>query len=235
MARGKWLCALAAGFLTYFAGSCGNRVDELAPPKQVTCQNVLPKYGLDTFASDRSIDDLIDVLENVPDNIQAKVNDLGGIMVIFQGDIRDTNAVKHLESMNVEIKCDACNIDQARGVYWSKIKKAMIKEGCEDFGKVALHEYGHMVDYLFGEVSRSDEFVDIFSISLTMHKDAFAETKDRVYASSNEKEFFAECFSEYYFSSDTREKLKTDFPGVYGFIESIERDTVRVKTGIPAR
>lgn len=72
-----------------------------------------------------------------------------------------------------------------------------------------LHEIGHAIDFLNGEVSSTDEFMQIYLTECT----AIASE----YFKSTEKEYFAEAFSMYYNSPERRANM----PQTYAYIDNI--------------
>ena len=226
MARGNIFCMIAAGILASLLGSSSLNKADYRPIRQepVKSPAVMPAYELETSDIDQdSIDLLIGTLENVPDRIQDAVNKRGGKVVLFEGDIHETEAVSRLEELTCEkISCDAMDIDKARGVYIYAVKKAMIKQGSHDFPHVTLHEYGHMVDHLFSRLSSTHEFQNIYLDSLILHYSSFRKNQNRRYGMRTSKEFFAECFAEFHSSAETRHELKRDFPEAYKYFEELE-------------
>lgn len=218
---------IAAGILASLLGGGINRTN-YRPLRQEPARSssVLPEYELETKDTDPdSVDLLIDALEKVPDRIQYAVNKRGGKVVLFEGDIHDTETVSRLEELTCEkISCDAMNIDEARGVYVYAAKKAMIKQGSDGFQRVALHEYGHMVDHLFSRLSSTYEFQNIYLDSLVLHHRSFRKNQNRLYGMRTSKEFFAECFAEFHYSSATRQELEIDFPEAYRYLADLERN-----------
>lgn len=85
---------------------------------------------------------------------------------------------------------------------------------------VAYHEFGHLLDYGYGESyrSKSEIFMEIYDTE----KDHFVVDDNYEYVTSTPQEYFAESFAEYMTNPD---RLKENTPMTYDYIEHVLRIT----------
>ena len=95
----------------------------------------------------------------------------------------------------------------AGGVYSASTKTIQVKKNIDH---ILMHEIGHYVDQKSGKVSDSTEFRNIYS-------DWNLDSGN--YARTSTSDYFAECFRDYYFSANSRSKLKANCPKSYSFIQ----------------
>ncbi len=89
-----------------------------------------------------------------------------------------------------------------------------------------LHEIGHYVNYKEGNVANSTEFKNIFASEKSKYRAFYSDIcmkfsygKDMgQYGRTNSSEYFAECFRDYYFSQNSRNRLKSNCPKTYNYI-----------------
>ncbi len=86
---------------------------------------------------------------------------------------------------------------------------------------VFMHEIGHYVDQKVGYVSDSSEFKNIFNSEKSKYKGFYSDWNldSGNYARTSTSDYFAECFRDYYFSANSRSKLKANCPRSYSFIQ----------------
>lgn len=84
-----------------------------------------------------------------------------------------------------------------------------------------MHEIGHYVDRKTGYVSGSTEFKNIFNSEKSKYKGFYSDWNldSGNYARTSTSDYFAECFKDYYFSANSRSKLKANCPKSYSFIQ----------------
>lgn len=84
-----------------------------------------------------------------------------------------------------------------------------------------MHEIGHYVDRKTGYVSGSTEFKNIFNSEKSKYKGFYSDWNldSGNYARTRTSDYFAECFRDYYFSANSRSKLKANCPKSYSFIQ----------------
>ena len=78
-----------------------------------------------------------------------------------------------------------------------------VEAGKRSIQQSMIHEIGHSVDYLLGEVSESEEFKNIYYDELKVMASA--------YYRGSEKEYFAEAFSYYYNFPEKRNLMPLTF------------------------
>lgn len=80
--------------------------------------------------------------------------------------------------------------------------------------EATLHEFGHYVDFIRGGISETNEFVSIFNEESISFQNSFdCDFYYDIY------EFFAEGFSMYNVSENTRETLRKSCPKLYNVIK----------------
>ncbi len=184
-------------------------------------------------ALDESVDDpeaeanLSDILELVPDAIQRRMNTAGGKVMLFEGRIRDIDEIKDLEKKtNTPLYCTTKDIEKADGVYVQDLNTSYVRN--DPFTpRLALHEYGHMVDHVLGDRSLEADFLSIYISSKAEHGAAFDKNAHRKYGKLTAREFFAECFAEYYLDPLSWEGLKSDFPEAHEYFRKLEKNIVK--------
>lgn len=201
-----------------------------APIADAKSLEVLADTSIDSTVNDSVAETkLSEVLERVPDAIQQRINKAGGKVVLFEGRIRGIDQIEKLEEKtNTHLYCSTMDIEQADGVYVKELNTAYVRN--DPFRpKLALHEYAHMADRTLGNISQEPGFRRIYLRAKTENPEAFKKNADREYAALTAKEFFAECFAEYYLDPISREELKKDFPQAHDHISKLEKE-VREKT-----
>lgn len=96
-----------------------------------------------------------------------------------------------------------------------------------------LHEYGHMVDHMHGIVSRSPyfrsihknlvknkNFEDWYSNSFPIKQDCIFIVKE---SAENPSQVFAFLFDRFYYSDESRNKMKMEFPEAYTYFSAFEK------------
>lgn len=104
------------------------------------------------------------------------------------------------------------------GVYSASRNSIEMKNNV-DYG--FMHEIGHYVDRKTGYVSGSTEFKNIFNSEKSKYKGFYSDWNldSGNYARTSTSDYFAECFRDYYFSANSRSKLKANCPKSYSFIQ----------------
>ena len=206
------------------------------PDWPYTTDKIKPGYELKVNKrKEKSIEKIISNLEHVPDQMQQICNDHGGKVIIFDSNVVNLKNMRYLK------------YQKPRGWYrgeWEDViavydtinKEVMIKQ---EYYKVQtssvnaeLHEYGHMVDYIFGETI-SEEIKGTKKLSNTQKfrkiHEKYANKKVlgifdvlEPYFKYLSDEFFAERFAEFYYSKRTRKMLEQKFPEAYEYFKSLE-------------
>ena len=106
----------------------------------------------------------------------------------------------------------------AGGVYSASTKTIQVKKNIDH---ILMHEIGHYVDQKSGKVSDSTEFKNIFNSEKSKYKGFYSDWNldSGNYARTSTSDYFAECFRDYYFSANSRSKLKANCPKSYSFIQ----------------
>lgn len=106
----------------------------------------------------------------------------------------------------------------AGGVYSASTKTIQVKKNIDH---ILMHEIGHYVDQKSGKVSDSTEFRNIFNAEKSNYKGFYSDWNldSGNYARTSTSDYFAECFRDYYFSANSRSKLKANCPKSYSFIQ----------------
>lgn len=90
--------------------------------------------------------------------------------------------------------------------------------------KILYHELGHSFDkvqrggYIYTSFSLNDDFIEIYN----KEKDILFDENNSYYKSTS-TEYFAETFSMYFYSEETREELKEKAPMTYVYIEIVTK------------
>lgn len=108
----------------------------------------------------------------------------------------------------------------AGGVYSASTKTIQVKKNIDH---ILMHEIGHYVDQKSGKVSDSTEFRNIFNAEKSNYKGFYSvlSLDNGNYARTKLSDYFAECFRDYYYSADSRSKLKANCPRSYNFIQKV--------------
>jgi len=85
--------------------------------------------------------------------------------------------------------------------------------------KSILHEVGHAVDHRIGKLFTGKEFSHDprFLNLMACNKEQFTS-----HFYKYPREFFADCFQNYYLNGDSQAKLKEDLPSMFNFVQNIE-------------
>ena len=225
--------------LVIIAGILLSNVALSHPDWPYTTNKIKPRYELKVNArKEHRIDEIINNLEHVPDQMQQLCNDCGGKVIIFDSNIADLENMRYLK------------YQKPRGWYygeWESVigayniinKEVMIKQeyykAQTSSVNAELHEYGHMVDYIFGEniseeikgtkrLSNTKKFTKIHR-KYTNKKFLGIFDIEEPYFKYLRDEFFAERFAEFYYSKRTRKSLERKFPEAYEYFKSLEEST----------
>lgn len=110
------------------------------------------------------------------------------------------------------------------GTFSLKNKKISLKYNCD---YILLHEIGHFVDCENDMASDSSEFYNIYQKERSKYRgfynDYYRKTDFGRYERSSSAEYFAGTYRDYYFSKDSRSRLKTYCPNTYNFLSKICR------------
>ncbi|MDP4179274.1 MAG: Ig-like domain-containing protein [Bacillota bacterium] len=152
--------------------------------------------------------------------------------------------IYNLFNMNIKIEFTSDKIESdneynpsglASGVFIPEEHKIQI---CYDqdeqygLGETLLHEIGHTVDFTYTQngfkcsiADGNDKFMNIYKseASNLFNPSNFygVSQSDLDYYVKQPEEYFAECFSLYYFNEDTKKILKEKAPQTYDYIQSI--------------
>ncbi len=211
---------LSAFSLAYALGETVQQYSTLQnvePIGRYSTPHVVPAYRIDKKDADpQPLTSIFDALENVPDPIQQRVNDLGGTVVICDSipphtdeEIEDIRNVANSIPITFEEDLQKLLDDLlkiAEGEYRPLRKEAFVKAPNtvkpELLNERALHEYGHMVDILLGLFSHSYPFAQYWPVQ----DDAFAGT-----------------FARFYLSDRSRRNLKRHRPEFYAYFLQMEK------------
>ncbi len=220
------LCALVLGLVS--TGCATKYYPDLSQRKivrQYSSEEVIPNYKLNVREKDqKSIDNILDILENVPDTYQKAVNDYGGTVEIFDGKITDNESMRHLKGKKIRGSEHISNWDNHQASHVPYEKKILIKQNYSHFSpciNLELHEYGHITDSALGNISYKGEFKKIFE---DYNRNGIIEFSiGSKYQRDNIREFFAESFAKYYFSDKSRENLEKNYKEIYGYFNNLEK------------
>lgn len=109
--------------------------------------------------------------------------------------------------------------DNAHDGVFSPSRKTIFLKKNVDYA--LMHEMGHYVNFKEDYISESTEFKDIYNAEKAKYKGFYSEMGLSLgsYGQKSSSEYFAECFRDYYFSANSRSKLKTNCPKTYSFIQ----------------
>ena len=100
-----------------------------------------------------------------------------------------------------------------------KKKKISIKYNSD---YVLLHEIGHFVNYKNGDAAHSSEFYNIYLKERSKYRGFYNDYYEKLdlgkYERTTPAEYFAGAYRDYYFSKDSRNRLKKYCPNTYNFI-----------------
>lgn len=228
------LLGLALKLLMIGLPFSGGDARALPPPPSVTWKEVRRysspqvklNYELNVKQPDQeTIDKILSVAENIPDAMQRAINDGGGRLVIYDGLLSENEGLEYLSGLKPPILEADKTYDDFAGLYASRLRKAFVDknkwECCYNTqnGTIELHELGHALDHLYGNLYNSEEFLRIYADFTALMLDAMKWP----YEFRTRREFFAENFARFYISDQSRERLKKQRPEVYNYFENLER------------
>ncbi len=193
---------------------------------------VHPAYRLNVRQPDaQGIQNILAVIERVPDPLQQAANEYGGIVVIFDGTITDNESMHSFKGQQIPKWSEGKVYDILPGAYSITFKEALIKRGYtpDSHGSVSLelHEYGHLMDFALGSavslpsLSSSPYFISVHEVSKRRTKsDGSRIISD--YSYNYRDEFFAEAFAQYYHSPQSRQSLDANTPEAHHFFRNLE-------------
>lgn len=149
--------------------------------------------------------------------------------------------IYNMFNMRIKIEFTSDNIESdnkynpsglASGVFIPEEHKIQIYYNQDELGETLLHEIGHTVDFTYTEngfkcsiADGNDKFMNIYKseASNLFNSSIFygASQSDLDYFVKQPEEYFAECFSLYYYNEDTKKTLKEKAPQTYDYIQSI--------------
>ncbi|GBE20166.1 hypothetical protein BMS3Abin17_00902 [archaeon BMS3Abin17] len=199
-------------------------LEQRAEVRKYSSDKVIPDYILRVKDKDsKKIRKMKDILENVPDAIQKKINDFGGKVLIFEGKMTDNPELSHLKGTFLGYR----RVEDLEATYWRKPRIAAVKlvlSGSYGGGNPVLHEYGHLGDHAFGDISESSEFRKVYEANpcTSSYSDGLPLcNSSSVFLSRSEyaylHEYFATLFADYSFSDRLRAKLKKEYPEAHEF------------------
>lgn len=233
--------------LACFAGYVGLQASQLPKPsldsdktnvpnkteQYITYDKVKPNYNyFGVSPSDSVVKKYKEVLENVPDNIQEKLNEKGVTINFFMDKI--TEHEKLIQLMYLKDEATLKNKEYKKFFFDSITNNIFI--GIDWFEEyAALHDYAHAIDInlsdIVGEkhrVSDSKEMQEIFEkyrdkvepsseSSFELYPEIVKEMKNKSW------EFFAQ-FLCYYYSSNPKQRneIEENFPEFATFMNSFE-------------
>lgn len=184
---------------------------------------VIPNYvlGVDGDCS-KLLKGVMDILENVPDCVQERANELGYKVLIVRWPKKDSDSRDKIRPWN-----------WPRGTTWNDLpgwyspgKKAVVIRlpySRYDHGSISLelHEYGHMINDAFDFPAFEQPFLDVFETSKKKKEHVFFR-RIMDHEAKKADEFFAECFAKYYFSDRPRHDLREHFPEACEYFRQFE-------------
>jgi Pro-Pro endopeptidase len=207
---------------------------KMEEPSQIetSSDEVKVNYRLNVKERDQeSIDQILGNLEKVPDAYQKIGNDFEGMIVIFDGNVTDNPSMESWKGKQIPKWKKGKTYDILPGVYSITWKEALIKQNYSEksHGSVnlELHEDAHLIDHALGvsigldEISSSKPFRYVHKISKAK-KDKFGSSEMDKYEYDYRDEFWAEIFAKFYYSSESREKLKDDLPDTHKYFVDLE-------------
>ena len=136
--------------------------------------------------------------------------------VSFNGRI-PSNVQKQLNSEKIQIVINPKL--KHNGTFSLKDKKISIKYNSD---YVLLHERGHFVNYKNGDAAHSSEFYNIYLKERSKYRGFYNDYYEKLdlgkYERTTPAEYFAGAYRDYYFSKDSRNRLKKYCPNTYNFI-----------------
>lgn len=246
---------LKIALATFITSSCAYPLGNYAYLKDRTqirkrCSDKV-KFNIDIRTKNPSSSEVISILElleNVPDKIQQKLNDFGGKIIIHDGKYTDLEEFRHLKGKINLYTGRPFDDDDPRGRYDPKKKIATIKEETAMLGLpylfnkkgpsnatsemtcASLHETGHM--FYFYCLSKglllprdSEKFPkdaeSIYNKCKKKYLGFFKAPKIWEYGFKNNWEFFAELFSMYFFSDTSRKEFSKNIPEAYKVMDDL--------------
>lgn len=165
---------------------------------------------------------VINVMQLVEDKVPDKF-----IYNIFNKNIKIEFTSDKIESDN---KYNPSGL--ASGVFIPGENKIQIYYDQDDLGETLLHEIGHTVDFTYTQngfkcsiADGNDKFMSIYkseASNLFNPSNFYGANQSALdYFVKQPEEYFAECFSMYYYDEDTKKILKEKAPQTYDYIQSI--------------
>lgn len=114
--------------------------------------------------------------------------------------------------LNPKINCN--------GIFSLRNRKISLKNNSD---YVLLHEIGHFIDYKKDYISNSQEFQNIYRKEKRKYRGFYNDYYKKLdfgkYERSDIAEYFAGAYRDYYFSKDSRKRLKKYCPNTYYFLQ----------------
>ena len=166
--------------------------------QEVISEAIMQRYNEENF------DSLDEIYDNLPDTVKR----------LFTNTDCTLTEVENIENAPTAAGVFAHN-DEAH-YYAIEIKR--VSSLRKDM--VVYHEFGHLLDYGYGESFKSDSkiFMEIYEVE----KGSFVACDNYEYVTSNPQEYFAEAFAEYMTNPD---RLRDNTPMTYDYIEHVLRIT----------
>ena len=136
---------------------------------------------------------------NIPNHLKNKLYD-NSLIIYLCDDIKGM-----FDNENIIGLTEITNLGNKR-IYLSN----------ENIDETFYHEIGHAINYEYGHIANSNEFVNIYELEKNnIPKNTFS-FYDSIYAAKSSHEYFAEAFSLYMHNADA---CKTYIPSTYEFLK----------------
>lgn len=163
---------------------------------------------------------IIHRLDKLPVNILRDMKKKGIKVVLFNGKLTDNPSASHLKGIVPRGYPKHIVWDDVPGIGGSKI--VLVKIGHSAQGKghgsanLEYHEIGHsLYHYIFNNDSLVSEITSMWK------KDAEAIFPEQSYFLDYKEEYFAESFALYFYSVETRSRMKQVAPSTYAFFDRL--------------
>lgn len=164
---------------------------------------------------------MINNLSKIPEDILRKLLISGGKIKLINGKLTDEQEYAFLKGVTPrgwEGTGKTWDDLSGLGGYPNVVVRIGYSEKTEGTMNLELHETGHAVDCVFNNISKSDNFREIWRIEVD---NLFTGTCVLDYVNKYPEEYFAESFSMYFYSIEGKGRLKELAPLTYELISQL--------------
>ncbi|WP_158001625.1 anthrax toxin lethal factor-related metalloendopeptidase [Metabacillus indicus] len=181
----------------------------------------LPEQSIEEQEAEKMLKNL----HQIHPAILKAAKDQGVVIKLFEGKLTEEKGLKHLDGLTPKGRSEKAGWESVPGM--TEDNRVYVKIGMSEYGmghgsvSLELHEFAHAADLnVFSRVRSNPLYLNIWK------KEAGMLFSDQTYFKRFPEEYFAEIFAMYYYSRETRIKLKEMAPLSYQFIANLYKSTV---------